>query len=125
MSRDIIANSLNMTPMPSEEKIEIDTVDDDYDFARKNLRDVIHRGASALEDIIDIAQQSESPRAYEVVSTLIGQITDANKKLLELAAQKKKLKDEKQSDGPSTVNNNLFVGNSTELLKMLKAKANE
>ena len=114
-----------MTPMPAEEKVEIDTVDDDYDFARKNLRDVIHRGASALEDIIDIAQQSESPRAYEVVSTLIGQITDANKKLLELAAQKKKLKDEKQSDGPSTVNNNLFVGNSTELLKMLKAKANE
>jgi hypothetical protein len=125
MSRDVIANSLNMTPMPAEEKVEIDTVDDDYDFARKNLRDVIHRGASALEDIIDIAQQSESPRAYEVVSTLIGQITDANKKLLELAAQKKKLKDEKQSDGPSTVNNNLFVGNSTELLKMLKAKANE
>jgi len=125
MSRDVIANSLNMTPMPTEEKVEIDTVDDDYDFARKNLRDVIHRGASALEDIIDIAQQSESPRAYEVVSTLIGQITDANKKLLELAAQKKKLKDEKQSDGPSTVNNNLFVGNSTELLKMLKAKANE
>lgn len=125
MSRDVIANSLNMTPMEVEEPIPVDHIDDDYDFARKNLRDVIHRGASALEDIIDIAQQSESPRAYEVVSTLIGQITDANKKLLELAAQKKKLKDEKQPEGPSTVNNNLFVGNSTELLKMLKAKANE
>ena len=98
--------------------------EDDYDFARKNLKDLIYRGTQALDNIMDVADQSESPRAYEVVSNLFGQLTDANKKLLELAAQRKKLQDVKD-DGPKTVNNNLFVGSSTELLKMIKNQSNE
>ena len=91
----------------------------DYEYARRNLYDVIEKGSSALEDIMDIAKQSESPRAFEVVTNLIKTMVDANKDLLELAKKHKELnKEEDQS--PSTVNNNLFVGSSAELLKMIK-----
>ena len=124
MRKDIIADSLGVTPKQRQELVPPDHIEDDYDFARKNLRDLIFRGTQALDNIMDVADQSESPRAYEVVSNLFGQLTDANKKLLELAAQRKKLQDVK-SDEPKTVNNNLFVGSSTDLLKMIKNQANE
>jgi hypothetical protein len=126
LHKDIIADSLGVTPIQKQEVevVAVDHIEDDYDFARKNLKDLIYRGTQALDNIMDVADQSESPRAYEVVSNLFGQLTDANKKLLELAAQKKKLQDVK-SDEPKTVNNNLFVGSSTDLLKMIKNQANE
>lgn len=124
MRKDIIADSLGVTPIQRQEVVAADHIEDDYDFARKNLKDLIYRGTQALDNIMDVADQSESPRAYEVVSNLFGQLTDANKKLLELAAQRKKLQDVK-SDEPKTVNNNLFVGSSTDLLKMIKNQANE
>ena len=104
---------------PKEEK-------DDYEFARQNMYDIIEKGSSALEDIVDIAKQSESPRAFEVVTNLIKTLADANKDLMELAKKNKELKKDDQKDtGPQTVNNNLFVGSSAELLKMIKDKSNE
>ena len=124
MRKDIIADSLGVSPIVKQEPIPVDIIEDDYDFARKNLKDIIYRGTQALDNIIDVADQSESPRAYEVVSNLIGQLTDANKKLLELASQKKKLQDIR-ADEPKTVNNNLFVGSSADLLKMIKNQSNE
>lgn len=126
MRKDIIADSLGVAPIKGQRVVvdEADLIEDDYDFARKNLRDIIYRGTQALDNIIDVADQSESPRAYEVVSNLMGQLTDANKKLLELAGQRKKLK-EVGDEGPKTVNNNLFVGSSADLLKMIKNQGNE
>ena len=79
-----------------------------------------------IEDIVDIAKQSESPRAFEVVTNLIKTLADANKDLMELAKKNKELnKDDQKDNGPQTVNNNLFVGSSAELLKMIKDKSNE
>jgi hypothetical protein len=127
--KDIISNSLGMNPMPSAPnpvilppKIE----QNDYEFARQNMYDIIEKGSSALEDIVDIAKQSESPRAFEVVTNLIKTLADANKDLMELAKKNKELnKDDQKDNGPQTVNNNLFVGSSAELLKMIKEKSNE
>ena len=92
---------------------------DDYEYARRNLYDVIEKGNNALEDIMDVAKQSESPRAYEVVTNLIKTMVDANKDLLQLAKTKKEL-EAREPEKAQVTNNNLFVGSSAELLKMIK-----
>lgn len=125
--KDIISQSLGMAPIePTEVQMfaSVDKAPSDYEYARQNLYDVIEKGSSALEDIIDIAKQSESPRAFEVATNLIKTMVDANKDLLELAKRKKEL-EHKDPEGPQTVNNNLFVGSSAELLKMIKGKTEE
>ena len=124
--KDVISSALGLSPMEDSPSKITDILpvikaekNNDYEYARRNLYDVIEKGSSALEDIMDIAKQSESPRAFEVVTNLIKTMVDANKDLLELAKKHKELnKEEDQS--PSTVNNNLFVGSSAELLKMIK-----
>ena len=126
-NKDVISNSLGMTPippppnpvfLPQKEK-------NDYEYARQNMYDIIEKGTSALEDIVDIARQSESPRAFEVVTNLIKTLADANKDLMDLAKKNKELSKPDASNENKTVNNNLFVGSSSELLKMIKDKANE
>jgi hypothetical protein len=92
---------------------------DDYEYARRNLYDVIEKGNNALEDIMDVAKQSESPRAYEVVTNLIKTMVDANKDLLTLAKTRKEL-EAREPEKAQVTNNNLFVGSSAELLKMIK-----
>lgn len=92
---------------------------EDYEYARRNLYDVIEKGNNALEDIMDVAKQSESPRAYEVVTNLIKTMVDANKDLLQLAKTRKEL-EAREPEKAQVTNNNLFVGSSAELLKMIK-----
>jgi hypothetical protein len=127
MSHDDISSSLNMVPLDSNNTplkvIEVkpqDTVDDDFDYARGNLINIIEKGNEALNGILDVAGMSQHPRSYEVVSTLIKTLTDANKDLLQLSKQRKDLKG-KEDDTPQTVNNNLFVGSTADLQKMLKS----
>lgn len=127
--KDIISNSLGMPPIPPPPNpvfLPAKTEKNDYEYARQNMYDIIEKGQSALEDIVDIARQSESPRAFEVVTNLIKTLADANKDLMDLAKKNKELsKPDSSNEGNKTVNNNLFVGSSSELLKMIKDKANE
>ena len=122
--KDVIGNSLNLPDIPQKRRItdltpQIQT--NDYEFARSNLYDLINKGSHALEDIIDVAKQSESPRAFEVVTNLLKTMVDANKDLLDLAKKQKELeKRDETQDGPKTVNNNLIL-TSAELLKMIKS----
>ena len=121
--KDIIGQSLNLTELPQKNRItdlapKIQT--DDYEFARSNLYDLINKGSHALEDIIDVAKQSESPRAFEVVTNLLKTMVDANKDLLDLAKKQKDLQAKEEDVGPKTVNNNLIL-TSAELLKMIKS----
>ena len=81
----------------------------------------IEKGQEALNGILDVAQMSQSPRGYEVAATLLKAVADANKDLLELSKKKKDLLKQEDNKGPSTVNNNMFVGNASELLKMIKS----
>lgn len=123
---DPIANSLGLEPMNNTAKIGdvLPTIkadkNNDYEYARRNLYDVIEKGSTALEDIIDVAKQSESPRAYEVVTNLIKTMVDANKDLLTLAKTKRDIERNSEPDQKNITNNNLFVGSSAELLKMIK-----
>ena len=93
--------------------------DTDFQYARENLYNLIERGQDGLEELLEIAKQSEHPRAFEVVQQTIGQLTTTNKELLNLHKTKKDIKAEK---GPTNVTNALFVGSTAELQKLLKEK---
>tara|TARA_Y100000034_G_scaffold113358_1_gene148300 strand:- start:778 stop:1176 length:399 start_codon:yes stop_codon:yes gene_type:complete len=100
-----------------------DHVDDtDFQYARENLYNLIERGNDGLEELLEIAKQSEHPRAFEVVGQMIDKLTTTNKELLNLHKTKKDITTEK---GPTNVTNALFVGSTTELQKMLKDKSDE
>ena len=128
---DKIAQSLNLDPLEGEilstpnppvvARKEETQLDNDYTYARENFYNVIEKGTEALERMLDVAHASEHPRAYEVVSTIMKTLTDANKDLVKMSTDKKEL-DEPKDEGPSnsTVNNNLFVGSTAELQSMLK-----
>tara|TARA_B100000123_G_scaffold162754_1_gene120547 strand:- start:195 stop:584 length:390 start_codon:yes stop_codon:yes gene_type:complete len=97
-------------------------VEDDYDYARRNLRDLIDSGMGDLDRVMEIARQSESPRAFEVATNLLKTLTDTNKDLLELAKKKKDLTQEKEKTQTVT-NNALFVGSTADLQKLIQSKS--
>jgi len=92
----------------------------DYEYTRGNLYSLIEKGQEAINGILELAQESEMPRAYEVAGQLIKNVADATDKLMEL---QKKLKDveEETVKGPTNVTNALFVGSTAELSKLLKS----
>ena len=98
--------------------------DIDYNYARENYYNLIERNQDAIEEMLEIAKQSEHPRAFEVVGQLIKSGLDANKELMGLHKTKKELSIEK--GGPTTnVNNAVFVGSTADLQKLLKANRGE
>ena len=127
MINDAIGDALGLTPMqevlPKVKRESIDTVTD-YQYARGNMLNILEKGNQALDGMLDVADQSQHPRAYEVVATLIKTLADTNKDLIELAKKTKELEKMDGVDAPQTINNNLFVGSTTELQKLLK-KSNE
>jgi len=116
-----------IVPVESEaviEKIEkistvVDDIKKDYDYTRGNLYSLIEKGQEAINGILELAQESEMPRAYEVAGQLIKNVADATDKLMDLQKKLKDIEEEKQK-GPTTVNNALFVGSTAELAKLLK-----
>ena len=94
--------------------------DIDYNYARENYYNLIERNQDAVEEMLEIAKQSEHPRAFEVVGQLIKSGLDANKELMSLHKTKKELSIETNSS--VNVNNAVFVGSTAELQKLLKAK---
>jgi uncharacterized protein YaaN involved in tellurite resistance len=107
------------------EKIEkisspIDDIKKDYEYTRGNLYSLIQKGQEAINGILELAQESEMPRAYEVAGQLIKNVADATDKLMDLQKKLKDIEEEKVPKGPTTVNNALFVGSTAELQKFLK-----
>ena len=103
------------TGVPNDESI-----DADYEYARENLKLFIEQGKVAMENIIFLAKEGESPRAYEVVGQLIKTLSDTNKDLLDLGKKVKDLKSKKDdTQQPQHVTNALFVGSTAELQKLI------
>lgn len=109
--------------------VGVDTLDEDVEVARQNIKLALATAQDAIMDLANIAKTAESPRAFEVLGQFVKTISDTSKDLVEL--QQKKQDARKRAakvDGPSTgkvVNNNVFVGSTTDLLKMLKNKNRE
>ena len=107
----------NITP---PDRLTKNDIEKDYDYTRGNLYSIIEKGQEAINGILELAQDSEMPRAYEVAGQLIKSVSDATDKLMDLQKKLKDVEEEKQKV-PSTVNNSLFVGSTAELAKMLKS----
>jgi len=114
---------VNQEITPIQEQSEDKNIDADYEYARGNLKGLIENGKIAMENIIFLAKEGESPRAYEVVGQLIKTLADTNKDLLELGKKAKEARGkEKQDSAPQNVTNALFVGSTAELQKLIKGK---
>ena len=98
-----------------------DNIKSDYDKSRETYYDLIEKGQDALSMMMEVARESEHPRAYEVLSGMIKNVADVNDKLMDL---NKKNKDINKSDVPAldnaTTNNNVFIGSTTDLQRMLQ-----
>ena len=128
--KDRIANILNITPTIRENDLVIhqdtdsvgsEELDNDIKYVRDMMYDTIKNTSDAVEEMLGIEKQSQHPRAFEVVATLLNTQREASKDLLDLHKKKKELKHE-DKDGPETINNNLFVGSTADLLKMIRNK---
>lgn len=131
---DPIANALNITPLAdvkqeivkADKEIVIqksdDQVENDFEYARQNMYEIIGQGQEAIARLMDIADQSQHPRAYEVVANLIKTMAETNKDLLDLSKKKRDLKPKEEAK-QQQVTNNLFVGSTAELQAMLQKKS--
>ena len=125
-NNDPIGNALGISPITSvikrlEKEANDDTAKDDFTVARSNIHNIIDTGSEALDKLMQIADQSQQARAYEVVAILMKNLLDANKDLLNIQKTIREIRDIEKPTNNTTVNhNNLFVGSTAELQKVIK-----
>lgn len=125
MTTEIVTAPVS-TPLVIED-IGVDTLDDDVATARANIRKVLDVAQDAVGDLANIAKSAESPRAFEVLTQLIKTISETSKDLVEIQKTKEETKRKagKTATPDKVVNNNVFVGSTNDLMKMLKGDGNE
>lgn len=101
---------------PPEEK----NIDNDYKYSRDTYYELVEKGKQSLELMIEVARESEHPRAFEVLSGMIKNISDVNDRLMDLNKKKKEIDKKDDIKKVANTTNNLFVGSTTELQKLLK-----
>ena len=102
--------------------------DNDFQYARENLYDIIEKGRDAMEELLEIAKSEESPRAFEVFGQLLKNMTDTQQTLMELHQKKQKLEndgDRQEVSRAQNVTNALFVGSTADLLKLVKRETKQ
>ena len=97
-------------------------LDSDYQESRQTLKDLVVKGNQAIDHLLAIASETEHPRAFEVVATLIKNTAEANEKLMVMQKTIRELKNIKKNDSGVNVDKAIFVGSTSELSKLLKAK---
>lgn len=100
--------------MSSEKKLN-----DDFEYSRATYYELLEKGKESLEDMMEVARSSEHPRAYEVLSNLIKNMADVNDKLMDLNKKRKDM-DKKEEKLIGNTTNNLFVGTTADLQKLLQ-----
>ena len=108
-------------PRSQEDFGDLNDAEKDYEYQRQNFYNLVERGTDAVEGILELAKESDHPRAYEVAGNLIKQVAEVTEKLGDLHEKMNKLK-EVPNNAPKNVTNALFVGSTAELQKMLKDK---
>ena len=107
---------------PPPDRLTKSEITRDYEYTRGNLYSIIEKGQEAIDGILELAQESEMPRAYEVAGQLIKSVSDATDKLMDLQKKLKDVNEETQQKGPSNVTNALFVGSTADLAKLIKGE---
>lgn len=108
----------SVPPQSTEEKADISNAESDFDEIRTNLKNLIETATNAVEGLMEVASESDEPRAYEVLSDLIKTAMEANKNLLDIHKKKKDIKT--TAPGPALVQKNTINVSSSDLLKMIK-----
>lgn len=127
MKDDPIAKALNITPLIADHGDVVEPVvaeSPSQEYAKTQIKSAIQDGQTALGELLQIASSSQHPRAYEVVATLIKTISDSSTALASIDHKQQELRFKTGDSGSKTVNNNLFVGNASELLRILKNAKN-
>ena len=120
---DVVVDQTESVGIQKPDRLVKDDIEKDYEYTRGNLYSIIEKGQEAINGILELAQESEMPRAYEVAGQLIKSVSDATDKLMDL---QKKLKDvnAEEKQGPTSVTNNaLFVGSTADLAKLIKGES--
>ena len=105
-----------------------ETKDNDFQYARENLYDIIEKGRDAMEELLEIAKAEESPRAFEVFGQLLKNMSDTQETLMDLHQKKQKLEnagDRQEVTQAQNITNALFVGSTADLLKLVKKETKE
>lgn len=126
---DKLSDALDIEPIDLENNMEIidtpqikSTIEDDAEYARQNIRDLIDKGSVAIDNLLHVAKDSQHPRAYEVAANMLKNLTDMNKDLMEIQKRKKELSPvETQNAKNINVDKAVFVGSTAELVKFLKS----
>ena len=127
MKKDKMMKALDKnlpSKIPNRALVDKD-IKDDYEFSRNTYKDLIRTGTSSLDVLAELARESEHPRAFEVLSKTIKDLGDTNEKLMNLQKQKDDLTNKKEDEvNRKVTNNNVFVGSTTDLQRMLLDKDN-
>jgi hypothetical protein len=111
------------TPIaPIEATVTKDQLKKDYEYTRANLYSLIEKGQEAVDGILELAQESDQPRAYEVAGQLIKHIGDVADKLVDLQKKVNEIENPKKEKQVNTTNNTMFVGSTADLAKFLKSQ---
>ena len=119
---DVVVDPTETVGIQKPPRLTQDDITKDYEYTRGNLYSIIEKGQEPINGILELAQESEMPRAYEVAGQLIKSVSDATDKLMDLQKKLKDVNEEKETKGPTTVNNALFVGSTADLQKLLKGQ---
>ena len=123
---DNLSEILNIEPVKKQEiiPVQVEPQNDtqtDYDLSRQTIRNLVRKGEEALDELLFVAKQSESPRAYEVVAGMIKNISEVTKELIDLQKKMKELnEDTPKTQNGVNVQNAVFVGSTAELQKLLR-----
>ena len=121
---EVVVEETNIEESPvgiqKPDRLSKDDIEKDYEYTRGNLYSIIDKGQEAINGILELAQESEMPRAYEVAGQLIKSVSDATDKLMDLQKKLKEVNEDDPKKGPTNVTNALFVGSTADLTKMLK-----
>jgi hypothetical protein len=127
-SNDKLSEIFDVNPIPSNELIDTngnvvlprnESLESDYETTRSNLHSILTQGQDALFHALQVAKNSEHPRAFEVVGGLMKHLSDINTQLLDLHKKKQQIEGPKETAQKSVTNNSIFVGSTADLGKML------
>lgn len=125
-----LSEIFDVEPIPLENEIKVSTeivettqenaVQNDANIASKNIKHLLNKGNQAVEELSIVARDSQHPRAYEVMASMLKNLSDMNKDLLQIHKQKQELTGTKETSKDVNIDKAVFVGSTAELMKLLK-----
>ena len=120
--QDKLSKALGLEPFNIKKQIDVvvNNATSDVDQAKQNIKEIILKGKTSFDDLLDVARMSEHPRAYEVAANFLKALVDANRELVDINIKQQEIK---QVQDNRQVHNHMYIGSTADLLKMMKSTA--